>query len=59
MQIFLSYAREQRAIAEPIAFALRARGHEVFLDRDTLPAGRSFEESIEKAIRQSDLLVFP
>ena len=36
MQIFLSYASEDKAVAEPIAFSLRARGHKVFLDRDDL-----------------------
>jgi hypothetical protein len=31
MKIFLSYATEDKGIAEPIAFSLRARDHKVFL----------------------------
>jgi hypothetical protein len=58
MQIFLSYGSEHRDIAEPIAFALRERGHEVFLDRDYLLPGRGFNRQIEQDIKDSDLMVF-
>ncbi len=58
MHIFITYAKEQRSIAEPIAFSLRARGHDVFLDRDDLPPGRSFGEQIQAALQKCDLLVF-
>ncbi|MEQ8696809.1 MAG: toll/interleukin-1 receptor domain-containing protein [Bauldia litoralis] len=58
MKIFLSYASEYRAAAEPIAFSLRDRGFEVFLDRDDLPPGRSFDEQIEMAVARADLFVF-
>lgn len=58
MKIFLSYASERREIAEPIAFSLRSRGFDVFLDRDDLPAGRSFDEQIERAIDAADLFIF-
>lgn len=58
MSIFLSYASENREIAELIAFAMRARGHEVFLDKDDLPAGKSYEEKIGNAIQNSDLFIF-
>ena len=57
-RIFLSYASEHKAIAEPIAFSLRHRGFEVFLDRDDLPAGRSYDEQIEQAVARVDLFVF-
>ena len=57
-RIFLSYASEQKAVAEPIAFSLRDRGFEVFLDRDDLPAGRSFDEQIEFAVAKADLFIF-
>jgi len=43
MKIFLSYASEDKAIAEQIAFSLRSRGHLVFLDRDDLPPGQSYD----------------
>ncbi len=58
MQIFLSYASEDKAVAEPIAFSLRARGHKVFLDRDDLPAGGEYDQKIEQAVAQSGLFVF-
>ncbi|MEZ5926754.1 MAG: toll/interleukin-1 receptor domain-containing protein [Hyphomicrobiaceae bacterium] len=58
MQIFLSYASEDKDVAEPIAFSLRARGHSVFLDRDDLPAGGEYDRRIEAAVGQSGLFVF-
>ena len=58
LQIFLSYAAEDRDLAEPVAFALRARGHKVFFDRDDLPAGGEYDMRIEKAVDQSALFVF-
>lgn len=58
VQIFLSYASEQKAQAEAIAFSLRSRGHKVFLDEDDLPPGKSYNEQIEIAIANSDYLLF-
>lgn len=58
MRIFLSYASGDKAVAEPIAFSLRSRGHSVFLDKDDLPPGRSYDDQIEKAVGQSDVMVF-
>ena len=58
MQIFLTYASEQKAQAEAIAFSLRGRGHKVFLDKDDLPPGKSYDEQIEIAIANSDYLLF-
>ena len=58
MRIFLSYPSELKATAEPIAFSLRSRGHKVFLDKDDLPAGRSYDEQIQKAIEGSDVLIY-
>ena len=58
MKVFLAYASPDRAAAESIAFSLRGRGHKVFLDRDDLPAGESFDERIEGAIEACDVLVF-
>lgn len=58
MQIFLSYASEDKEIAEPIAFSLRARGHKVFFDRDDLPPGGEYDIRIEKAVERSALFVF-
>jgi TIR domain len=58
MRIFLTFASEQRDIAESILLALRNRGHDVFFSHDDLPSGDSFDTRIEKAIGKSDLLVF-
>lgn len=58
MQIFLSYASEDKNVAEPIAFSLRGRGHKVFFDKDDLPAAESYDDQIAKAIEDSDFFIF-
>jgi hypothetical protein len=58
MKIFLSHASQDKAVAESIAFSLRSRGYTVFLDRDDLPPGGSYDEQIERAVKNSDIFVF-
>ncbi len=58
MKIFLSYASDHRPTAEDLCCRLQALGHEVFFDREDLPAGRSFDDHIRNAIEESDLFVF-
>lgn len=58
MRIFLSYASQDRAAAQSIELALREAGHDVFFDRDDLPAGEEFHNRIRSAIEKSDLMVF-
>jgi len=58
VQIFVSFASEQREIAELIAVALRERSYKVFFSRDTLPTAESFDLRIERAVKASDLFVF-
>jgi hypothetical protein len=58
MKIFLAHASEDRNIADSVAFSLRARGHIVFLDRDDLPPGASYDQRIERAISGSDIFSF-
>jgi len=58
MRIFLAHSNQDKSIAEPIALSLRARGHAVFFDKDSLPPGKSFELQIERAINKSDLFIF-
>jgi hypothetical protein len=56
--IFLSYASEQRGIAEEIRFALRGLGHQVFFDRDSLLIGHEYHFRIRKAVETSEAFVF-
>jgi hypothetical protein len=58
MNIFLTFASEQKDDADLIALALRERGHTVFFSEDTLPAAESFNLRIEKAVAATDLLIF-
>jgi hypothetical protein len=58
MKIFLCHATEDKPTAESIAFSLRSRGHKVFLDRDDLPTGKSFDQRIQHAVNRSDAFVF-
>ena len=58
MDIFISYASEQRAVAEDIALALRAEGHQAFFDRSELPEGDAYNARIREAVRACDLLIF-
>ncbi|MCW0200878.1 MAG: CHAT domain-containing protein [Rhodanobacter thiooxydans] len=58
MKIFLSYASEIRTRAEGVNAALQAAGHDVFFDREDLPAGLNYDDRIRSAIESSDLFVF-
>lgn len=58
MQIFLSYASEDRPIAETIHLALLSAGHQVFFDQRSLPPGGDYRASIEEAVRRCDLVIF-
>jgi hypothetical protein len=57
-RVFLSYAREQRDVAEMLGHVLTQEGHDAFLDRHDLPAGEGFNERIRDAIRRADMFVF-
>lgn len=58
MKIFLSYASEDKDLAEPIYYALVNDGHEVFFDRTTLPSGGDYNSRIRKAIDKSEVFIF-
>src|SRR6266568_3947269 len=58
MIIFLSYASEQRDVAEQIKLALTGSGHKVFFDRDSLPAGDDYHMRIRNAVEDSEAFVF-
>ena len=53
-QIFLSYPSDRRAAAEDIAQTLKNDGHEVFFDKESLPAAGDYNERIRKAIKTAD-----
>jgi hypothetical protein len=58
VDIFVSYASEQRTLAEEIVLALRAEGHRVFFDRADLTDGGAYNEPLREGIEACDLLVF-
>ncbi len=58
LTIFLSYASEQRAVAEKIAQSLINDGHVVFFDKVSLTPSGNYEQTIREAIRTSDRFVF-
>jgi DNA polymerase III delta prime subunit len=58
MQLFLSYAAEDRQIGEQIYLALLGAGHHVFFDRESLPPGGDYHARIRSAVKESDVLLF-
>ena len=58
MKIFLSYASQDREIAQSINRALLEQGHAVFFDRENLLPGEEFHIQIRCAIEGADLFVF-
>jgi TIR domain len=56
--VFISYSSEHKDVADRVALSLRGRGYQVFLDRDDLPPGGSFDEQIQKAVASSSAFVF-
>ena len=56
-RIFLSYAREDFALAEKLYFALVNLDHHVFLDKKILKAGQEYNFKIIDEIRSSDFAV--
>ena len=58
MKLFISYASEERPIADALAVRLRTEGHTVFLDRDNLPHGEGYDAQIREAIASCDLFLF-
>ena len=58
MRVFLSYASEQRPLAERTCRVLESEGSEVFFDRDDLKAGDAYGERIRAAMMRSHVIVF-
>ena len=58
MKLFISYAKQQRSIAEELSAVLSARAHDVFFDRDDLPPGVDYRRAIRQAAENCDVFVF-
>lgn len=58
MKLFLSYASEDRSLAEEIQLALAGAGHEVFFDRESLPAGGDYHSRIKASVDSAEGFVF-
>ncbi len=57
LRIFLSYAHQQRGIAEEIAQALVNAGHSVFFDVNSIPGSADYIDKIHRWIESSDRFV--
>ena len=58
MKIFISYAREQQALADSLSVRLRQEHHDPFLDLTNLPAGEGYDAKIRTFIEAADLIIF-
>jgi uncharacterized protein YjbI with pentapeptide repeats len=58
MKLFLSYASEDHNVADQVQLALLAAEHNVFFDKQSLPAAGDFHARIRAAIQASDGLIF-
>jgi hypothetical protein len=58
LRIFLSHASEDTHKAQEVTLALLQEGHEVFFDRNSLPAGVGFRRAIRDELFQADLFLF-
>lgn len=57
-KVFISYARKDRALIEPIVGALQARGMDVLRDTDDILPTEQWRERLEELIVQADQVVF-
>jgi hypothetical protein len=58
MNVFISYSKKDIRQAREVMVKLRARGHAVFFDEESLPPGQSYDERILEAVRTCDLFLF-
>jgi len=57
MKVFISYAREDAAVARRIAEGLRSAGLEVWYDESEIMPGENFAEKISQALEESQAMV--
>jgi hypothetical protein len=58
MKVFISYAAEDRDLAEQIHLALVGAGYETFFDRENLPPAGDYHARIKTAVDEADAFVF-
>jgi hypothetical protein len=56
-QIFLSYSREDIAMAESIAKDLKNLGHDVYVATSEIKPGQDFVQEVTKAINRADVII--
>ena len=56
-QIFISYSRANRTIAEQLTRVLEQQGLSVWVDYKTLKGGSTWEDEVENALRNADIFV--
>jgi len=56
-QIFVSYSRRDAEIVRPLAHLLRATNDWVFLDSDSIRAGKKWRQEIDNAISAASLMI--
>ena len=56
-RVFVSYVQENRDIVARLVSDLRARGIEVWFDRDALPPGVFWREEIRRAVRAHEFFI--
>ncbi len=57
IKVFLSYAREDSAVAEKIFLGLQRRGLKIWKDDKSLRIGDVFDNKIKQAIKESDFAI--
>jgi len=57
-RVFISYAREDKAIAEEVAQAIVNAGHSVFIDIDHIDVGGDYNTRIRQEIAAADMMIF-
>lgn len=57
-KIFISYANEDRALANDVNERLRQSGHDVFFDESNLKPSDAYDRVIQSQIAKSDIMLF-
>lgn len=58
MRVFISYASEDRELAEQVHLALIGSGYSTFFDKESLPPSGDYHTRIREAVARSDAFVY-